>query len=988
MAQILTYAAGVERQGKNGMTGRERQAKAIMNLAQKFSRDMQANALEGIRASQQDAQIDILQNTIDPKRKENDEAYAATILRNDLNSTNQKLQQDLDNPQSEFANMTPEDYKKYLSDQATEFYNGIEGSPHVNTQARVFTTYMAKNQPGLIAKQAKVYKDGMKAKQGQAAVTALATLPPGEGDAFALNTDYLISEMLPADRFSSRERLAHLMGAALGAAHQGDRRLLEHLEDRYDAEALVPVKVQQAENAYTQAMREKENAMYSGLYSQKQQAAENGEYTNDQWAKDIEDPEMVRRWSRGTINSWKKLGHKAHVQQMNYSDGMARFMVGDPLTGLDDQTQQQIFHDAKRNMLEKAGQAGTQEAKLGAMAEYAFFMSKQGSIDKELKKEMGARLNRPVFTKEAWSDPQFQEAAVVFQSLYKVLTPSQMVAQLGDEAYSNGMLVQQFMNDASGDPEKAADAYIMHMNRRKDMPELKTKKPHREETKAAVAAILSGELEKHDPAMDRWLGMSSAADDAIHTGQIAYEIEKQYGIEIQRGLDHEAALELAQNKVAAKTKYFGNEMIWTEGADLNEMLYMPNGSTANDRDKAWENFADSLGVDPDKAHFTTVGQYGYITDDKGEPIEEIGLFPLIMIGNMYEGKMREDLEGREARDLEDKLNDVAGNNRMFETSMNARTGFDDNAKILADGTTLGNYKDSDEEGRLLMRKMYEEENRTWLGKLGQKFVGFVHDVQAGKYQGEAADRFRSVATDATLQMLDSPSKPMSDKAVAGMWEVDARSADAKAQNDRLLRSRDGEVKLTEDERRALTEEDLKPVMHEDDLPDAKVEALNKAYAPVKGMTSKSDSFKYKTAQVAERIGVKPEELAAIMKFESNLNPKAVNKKSGAYGLIQFMPTTLKELGVTKAQLKKMSPEEQLDLVGSYFEMWKSRGKNITNLSDMYMTVLWPRAVGQPDDYVLWEKGTKEYSQNSGLDLNGDGTVTKKEASAKVVKMLS
>jgi lysozyme len=313
--------------------------------------------------------------------------------------------------------------------------------------------------------------------------------------------------------------------------------------------------------------------------------------------------------------------------------------------------------------------------------------------------------------------------------------------------------------------------------------------------------------------MDRWLGMTSATGDSIHTGQLSYEVEKQYGIEIQRGLDHEAALELAANKVAAKAKYFGNELVWTEGTDLNETLYMPNGATANDRDKAWENFADGMGIDPDKAHFAMVGQYGYITDDQGEPIEEIGLFPLVMIGNAYEQKMRDDSEGREARDLEDKLNDLAGNNRMFETSMNARTGFDDSAKILADGTTLGNFKNSDEEGRLLIRKQYDEENKGWLAKMAKGLVDFVHDVQAGKYQGEAAERFKSVASPDMLNRLESPpaKQTLSDRDVAGIREVDTRATEQKLKNARLIRSRAGEVKVAE--------EDLKPTMKESDLMD-------------------------------------------------------------------------------------------------------------------------------------------------------------------------
>ena len=425
------------------------------------------------------------------------------------------------------------------------------------------------------------------------------------------------------------------------------------------------------------------------------------------------------------------------------------------------------------------------------MTDYAFFLSKQGVHDKELKEQLQARLHRPVFTKEAWADPKFQEAIVVASALRKVLTPQQMKAQMGDEAWSNSVLIEQFMSDSPGDPEKAADAYLVAMNRQKDMPALKGAKPHRLETQEAMTDILSGNLPGHDPNMTGIMGYGSKAEDAVHTGQLQYEFEKQYGIEIARGIAHPAALKLAKEKVAANTRFFGNELVWTGGTDLNETLGMPAGSTDADLQKAWEHFAEGLGIDAGASHFTIVGQYGWITDANGVPIEEAGLLPLTMIGNAYEQKLRDDRENREARDLEDKMNDVAGNNRSLETSLNVRTGFNDDAQILADGTTLADFKASDEEGRLLIRKQYEQEHRTWLQNMATPFVQFVQDVKAGKFKGEAAERFKTVANDATLANLAAPDKPVSDSTVANMREVDRRAGAAKADSDALLRSRGG-----------------------------------------------------------------------------------------------------------------------------------------------------------------------------------------------------
>ena len=56
-----------------------------------------------------------------------------------------------------------------------------------------------------------------------------------------------------------------------------------------------------------------------------------------------------------------------------------------------------------------------------------------------------------------------------------------------------------------------------------------------------------------------------------------------------------------------------------------------------------------------------------------------------------------------------------------------------------------------------------------------------------------------------------------------------------------------------------------------------------------------------------------------------------------------------------------------------------------------MAILWPRAVGKPEDYVLFDETNaarhKAYIQNKGLDMNKDGKIVKKEVCAKIRKML-
>ena len=149
----------------------------------------------------------------------------------------------------------------------------------------------------------------------------------------------------------------------------------------------------------------------------------------------------------------------------------------------------------------------------------------------------------------------------------------------------------------------------------------------------------------------------------------------------------------------------------------------------------------------------------------------------------------------------------------------------------------------------------------------------------------------------------------------------------------------------------------------------------------------SAAFKARVITIANTLGCDPSHLMAAMAFESaeTFSPSVKNKLSGATGLIQFMPSTAKALGTTTAALAAMSAEAQLDFVALYFKPYKGR---LAMLSDVYMAILWPKAVGKPEAYVLFQSPSKAYKQNSGLDLNKDGQVTKGEAADKVQRKLT
>ena len=143
-------------------------------------------------------------------------------------------------------------------------------------------------------------------------------------------------------------------------------------------------------------------------------------------------------------------------------------------------------------------------------------------------------------------------------------------------------------------------------------------------------------------------------------------------------------------------------------------------------------------------------------------------------------------------------------------------------------------------------------------------------------------------------------------------------------------------------------------------------------------------FRKKVREVAANLGFDPNWLMAVMAFETGrtFSPSERNRISGATGLIQFMPSTARGLGTTTTQLARMSAVQQLDWVEKYFQPYKSR---VRNLGDCYMAVLWPASIGKSDSYVMWRAGSVQYNQNSGLDTNRNGEITRGEAVSRVNK---
>ena len=128
------------------------------------------------------------------------------------------------------------------------------------------------------------------------------------------------------------------------------------------------------------------------------------------------------------------------------------------------------------------------------------------------------------------------------------------------------------------------------------------------------------------------------------------------------------------------------------------------------------------------------------------------------------------------------------------------------------------------------------------------------------------------------------------------------------------------------------------------------------------------------ARVAKNIGVNPNDLAAVISFETGgtFSPSAKNKNSSATGLIQFMAgsggTKGKYYGMSREQFAGLSFDEQMKYVERYYkERGFKAGKSQTT-ADVY---------GAVTGYG-YKRGSRAYELNKVWDSNKNGIIEKGE----------
>jgi hypothetical protein len=160
----------------------------------------------------------------------------------------------------------------------------------------------------------------------------------------------------------------------------------------------------------------------------------------------------------------------------------------------------------------------------------------------------------------------------------------------------------------------------------------------------------------------------------------------------------------------------------------------------------------------------------------------------------------------------------------------------------------------------------------------------------------------------------------------------------------------------------------------------------------------SAEFKNSVFWIQDKISLDGNRLMSCIAFETGgtFSPSAHNPLSSATGLIQFMDATVVSMVEHYPVLASMAPNrrasdlakltavQQLSWVFYYFRAF---GDNLANwsLEDTYMAILLPSMIGKPlDSPMNWKDSA--YRVNKGLDLDKNGTITKREATANIRRL--
>lgn len=164
-----------------------------------------------------------------------------------------------------------------------------------------------------------------------------------------------------------------------------------------------------------------------------------------------------------------------------------------------------------------------------------------------------------------------------------------------------------------------------------------------------------------------------------------------------------------------------------------------------------------------------------------------------------------------------------------------------------------------------------------------------------------------------------------------------------------------------------------------------------------------DIFFIKLKDLANKYGMKAEDLLLVMYSESGLKASAMNPDGHAVGIGQFMPEILKNLGWTKGpeEFAKLPAHEQLDYMDKLmsYNIKANGGKPFKTAAQYYQAHFLPATLsrGTSSDTIIadgrpgmqkasWEKAA--YDHNTAFDKDKKGYITVGDLEKVVAKKRS
>lgn len=133
-------------------------------------------------------------------------------------------------------------------------------------------------------------------------------------------------------------------------------------------------------------------------------------------------------------------------------------------------------------------------------------------------------------------------------------------------------------------------------------------------------------------------------------------------------------------------------------------------------------------------------------------------------------------------------------------------------------------------------------------------------------------------------------------------------------------------------------------------------------------------------------------LLIVIFHESKYNTKALNKKTNAVGLIQFMPSTLKQWNITITEFQELEDFEQLKYIYLYLKKIKY---TFTNPCQLQLAIFLPKYLPYyyNDDFVFGSEISESRAKiirnyNPPNDLNNDGFINMSEFKQKFINFLN